>query len=156
MRRDAKERSVITTRIETAHIKIPMIVGQNQHIGFYQLSLTPAKTMKQPFVRCQPGRVYIRPRRSELGELFVQSDKPVRVLRLVHRMQPLSVRVPVIYPTQAIVQRYVKPWIFQHPQWKTLLQLSQIETDYALLILCEMGDGHVAQLQLTLSFSPSQ
>ena len=109
---------MIAARIKSAHIKIPMIVGQNQHIGFDQLSLTPPKAMKQSFVRRQPGRVYIRSRRRELGELFVQPDKSVRVLRLMHCMQPLSVRVPVVYPTQAIVKRHVKPRILQQAERK--------------------------------------
>ena len=36
---------------EPAHIKIPVIVGHNQHIGFHQLSLPSPKTVEQFFIR---------------------------------------------------------------------------------------------------------
>src|SRR6478609_1404098 len=113
MRRNAKERAMIAAGVETANIKIPMIIGHNQHICLNQLPLAPAKTMQQTFALGKPGRVYVCSRGGEQLELFMQSDQSIRVLRLVQSMQPIDVRVPVLEPVQAIIVSHIKPWVFE-------------------------------------------
>jgi len=53
MRRDAKERSVITAGVESAHVKIPMVVCDNQHVCFDQASLTANEAVQQSLVGTQ-------------------------------------------------------------------------------------------------------
>src|SRR6266581_9126955 len=50
MRRDAKQRTVIAARIETAHIKVPMIVREEHQVTLNQTTLTAMKLAQLLFV----------------------------------------------------------------------------------------------------------
>jgi hypothetical protein len=46
----SKERSVVPARVKAADIKIPVIVGENKHIGLDQTALPLPKTTDQPLI----------------------------------------------------------------------------------------------------------
>ena len=51
MRRRPQERAVISSRIEIADVEIPMVVGEDQEIGFGQLAAAMRETSEQIRVR---------------------------------------------------------------------------------------------------------
>ena len=82
----------------------------------------------------------------------MQANQSVRVLRLVQRVQPFNVRVPLIQPHRAIAVRHVEARIFQHFQRKTGFPISTIEMNAALRVLCQIRNRQVAKLKLAGGF----
>ena len=103
---------MIAAGIETAHIKIPVIVRHDQHVRFDQPPLSLTKTTQQKFILRKIRRAGIGCRSREERELFMQTDQTIRVLRLVQDAQPLKVAVPGTQPITSLGERHVEAGIF--------------------------------------------
>src|SRR5205823_8619191 len=106
--------------------------SHNEQIRLDRLSAASAKLPQQLFISRKATLTPVDTRRRKHCKLFVQSNQPVRVLRLVQRMQPFHVSVPVAQPRRAISRRRVKPRIFQNTKWQVGPPFRYLEANQAL------------------------
>ena len=71
---------MISAGVETANIKIPVIVGHHEHIRFDVLALSPQEPAQQTLVRRDAGFVEQRPLVADLGQALPPADEEGREL----------------------------------------------------------------------------
>ena len=135
---------MVPAGIETTHVKVPVIISHNEQIRLDRLSAASAKLPQQLSISRKATFTRVDTRRRENRELFVQSNQPIRVLRLMQRTQPFQVRVPVAQPRHAISPRCVKPRIFQNLKRQIRPPFRYVEANQALRVLGQICNWQVA------------
>ncbi len=49
--RGSKKRAMVSARIETAHVEVPVVIGEHQQISLHHAAQSPLETPDQLFIR---------------------------------------------------------------------------------------------------------
>src|SRR5882762_1042795 len=82
-------------RIETANVKVPMIVGDQQHVCFDQFSLPVRETSQQALIIANARLINGKPGNVVARKFLVQPNHTVRVSRPMHCVKPLYIGMPL-------------------------------------------------------------
>src|SRR5262245_14359582 len=98
---DAEKRTVITTRIEAAHVEVPVIIRDDQEISLDKFTFASCEIPHHALLLAE-----VRICRQFLDlmscELFVEPDQTIRIVRLMQRFQPLRICMPRTEPCGAV------------------------------------------------------
>src|SRR5215218_3787437 len=116
MRRNAKERAVITTGVKAANVEVPMILRNDQHVRLDQFAFTSRKLFHQSLILAQTRIVGRKTFDIVSGKLFVKTDESVRIVCFMERSEPFGVGVPLAQPRRTVSYRNNEVWIFEDLQ----------------------------------------
>jgi len=90
MSRNAEERAVVAAGIEAAHVKVPVVVSNDEQVRFNVLALPANQAAHQVLITAHRFSVQQAPSRMKC-QLLMQTDQTVRVGRLMQRVQPFQI-----------------------------------------------------------------